>query len=382
MVLRPIMVLLFAGVCVTHAKEVRLVGHFCSLPPVMEKLYGAAVIHQRKARGSDDFSFTVRGAGSYEAREGVISARHRAHVILKGVPDQVSLEKLIAQALLSDFHNRVLALEARSRHEKRLRLTEIVPLTRENFIALGTRRLLEGKSGVEWFDAWWTIRMGLPQTHDPRHHLVSICLLYDHDGEKGSLGHFCFGLRRRGGDAQNDLVFDFRSEWSEDRPPNLLEGMNSGNTLEPLVGFTANFYDWLYTQTSYRHCYVNMWFLPVSREQVTVLRAFDRRVVRHDAGDFKGLRKNCASLGLAFVDRLEPFFESSSLGKGLADIPTKAAEQTVDKWGDDSIPFFRLGNNTHESGREPTAKSKVHRAQPSRVQSRSFRLLRGISAIN
>jgi hypothetical protein len=84
---------------------------------------------------------------------------------------------------------------------------------------------------------------------------------------------------------------------------------------------------------------------------------------------------------MAFVDRLGPISEPISLGMGLADIPTKTADRIVEERGGE-FPFFQLENNTHESGREPTAKSQIHRAQPSREASRSFRKLRAPAGIN
>lgn len=351
------------------------------LPPAMAEIYGNAVVHHNNKPGLETEKYLVRGAGRYDPKRGIIPAAHRAHFIAKGTVSESELAPALARFVLSDFYSRVLSLRQRSRHEKRMKLAEFLPVTKELFVERGTGKLLSGRSGLEWFDAWWTIRMGLPRTHDPSHHLVIICLKYDHDGKKDSLGHFCFGLRKRGGDAERDTVFDFRAPWYEDRPPTLMEGMNSGNKLETLTGHTVNFYDWLYTQASYRHCLVEMTFLPVSREQVTVLRYFDEKISPHDAGEFKGLRKNCASLGMAFYDRLGSVSEPVSLGKGLADIPSATAARIVEEAGG-GFPFYELGNNTHERGREPTAKSKIHRAKPSRAGSRSFRELRGVKGIN
>ena len=372
-----IYLLLFLIVSLVSSAEAQRLESFFSLPPVMREIYGDAVVHQKSSRSERAQAAQIRGAGSYVPKLGIISARHRAHIAVNAGTNSDSL----ASVLLDDFYSRVLSLEERSWHERRMNLAEFVPISRETFIKLGSRRLQKGKSGIPWFDAWWTIRMGLRQTPAPSHHLVIICLKYDFDGKKDSLGHFCFALRKRGGDAQRDIVFDFRAPWYEDRTPTLIEGMNSGNKLEPITAYTSNFYDWLYTQTSYRHCYVQMWFLPVSREQTTVLRYFDEKIQPHDAGEFKGIRKNCASLGMAFVDRLGPLSEPVSLGSGLADIPSQTADRIVEERGGD-FPFFELENNTHESGREPTAKSKIHRARPTRASSRSFRTLRAVKGIN
>ena len=369
--------LLFLSVSLASSVKAQQLCSFFSLPPAMKEVYGEAVVHQKPAQAGEAQSARIRGAGCYVPRRGIIPARHRAHITVRG---DIGADDLAA-ILLNDFYSRVLSLRKRSWHERRLELAEFVPISEEAFIKLGSRRLIKGKSGVPWFDAWWAIRMGLPQTPDRSHHLVIICLKHDHDGKKYSFGHFCFALRKRGGDAQGDVVFDFRAPWYEDRTPTLIEGMNSGSKLEPITGHTANFYDWLYTQTSYRNCFVEMWFLPVSREQATVLRYFDEEIEPHDAKEFRGIRKNCASLGMAFVDRLGPISEPISLGMGLADIPTKTADRIVEERGGE-FPFFQLENNTQESGREPTAKSQIHRAQPSREASRSFRKLRAAAGIN
>lgn len=366
-----------------QAGERRFVSEFLHLPPAMVKFYGVPTVKRISGKEGSPPEVVIRGAGAYQPKHGIISPRRGARLILRA-PSALSTEQirdLLSEALLSDFYKKVLSEKAKSWHEKRLELVELIPLTRDGFVERGGKRLRGKSSGVARFDAWWTIRMGLRQTVDPSHHLVLICLKMDYDGTKSSFGHFCFGLRKRGGAADLDTVFDFRAPWYEDRLPTLLEGMNYGNKLQPLYGYTENLYDWIYTQTSYRHCYVQMWFLPISHEQVTLLRYFDQEIEPHEAGHFKGLRKNCASLGLAFLDRLKRVSEPISLGRGLADIPTQTVKKLLKESGGE-YPFYQIENNTHESGHEATAKSEIHHAQPSRGSSRSFRALRSLEAIN
>ncbi|MDF1860641.1 MAG: hypothetical protein P1U87_10525 [Verrucomicrobiales bacterium] len=366
-----------------EAGERRFVSEFFQLPPAMEEFYGNLTVRQISGREGAPGKVVIRGAGDYQPKRGIISPRRSARLVVSAVPGFSSeqIRDVISEALLSDFYKKVISEKVKSWHEKRLELVELIPLTRDEFVERGGRRLRGKSSGVARFDAWWTIRMGLRQTVDPSHHLVLICLKMDYDGTKSSFGHFCFGLRKRGGAADLDTVFDFRAPWYEDRLPTLLEGMNYGNKLQPLYGYTENLYDWIYTQTSYRHCYVQMWFLPVSHEQLTLLRYFDREIEAHDAGHFKGLRKNCASLGMAFLDRLERVSEPISLGRGLADIPTQTVKKLLKESGG-NYPFYQIENNTHESGRVATAKSEIHRAQPSRGSSRSFLALRNVEGIN
>lgn len=359
-----------ALLCLIPSFVVGAKGESLRLPPVMEAFYGELVVKAKPVGGAERFA--VFGAGRYHPKQGIASLGSKSIVVLR-TDDEVS--PALATGLLGHFFDRVFALHAKSFQEKRLELEEFVPVDRETFVQLGTRRLLGGSSGDPRFDAWWTVRMGLPQTPDPDHRLLAILLRFDHDGEKQTLGHFCFGLRKKGGDPDGDIAFDFRAPWNEDRPPTLLEGMNYANKLE-LAGYTANLYDWLYTQTDYRHCMADIWLLPVSREQVALLRWFDEEVGRLPAGQFKGLRKNCASLGMAYLDRLQPISEPVLLGHGLADIPTVTTKRVIDRWSVGESPPVRLENFTHESGREPTTKSEIHRAQPSRARSRAFRRLR------
>ncbi|MDF1656833.1 MAG: hypothetical protein P1U58_04430 [Verrucomicrobiales bacterium] len=304
----------------------------------------------------------------------------RLFLPVNGTSSDKSIAENAAQIFAEAFHEKVLSRENRNWHERRLGLDKILIPEEDDFVALAERKLLGRPAEEPWLDAWWKVRMGLPQTPDRSHHLILINLHYDHFGKKTTNGHFCFALRRKGGSPEGDMLFDFRAPWDLNRSPRFTEGLNLHNRLL-LSAIVENLYDWLYTQTEYRHCYVECWFLPISKEQVTLLKHIGDRPVIHEAGHFRAFRKNCASLGLGFLHRLEPIGTPLPLGRGVADIPTVAARRILDEF-EEEPPYFRLKNVTHERDREPTAKSTIHRALPTRSSSRAFRLLQTVPEAN
>ncbi|MDF1823063.1 MAG: hypothetical protein P1U68_00385 [Verrucomicrobiales bacterium] len=349
-----------------------------TLPPAFRAFAGDPVI-QIEPRDGLKSEGKLSGMNAFRPREGFTPRGGNGRLFLKVGEDEEVSEKA-AEVLAKAFHRKVLSRESLNWHERRLRLDGLFISEKSDFIQLATRKLTAGEAPDPWLDAWWKVRMGLPQTPDPSHDLMVINLHYDHFGKKTTKGHFCFGLRSKGGDADGDLLFDFRAPWSLDRPPRATEGLNLHNRLL-LSATVENLYDWLYTQTEYRHCYVECWFLPVSKEQVTLLHHIAERPVAHEAGQFRAFRKNCASLGLGFLHRLQPIGTPLPLGRGVADIPTVAARKIVEGM-EEEPPYFLLENVTHQRGRQPTAKSTIHRAQPSRVSSRAFRLLRTVPEVN
>ncbi len=351
------------------------------LPPAFRALAGDPLIRLKPSTDAEKKS-RLTGLGQFLPKSGFRDVDGSGRLILRvdEEADQPVLAHEAATAFAEAFHRNVLSRDRLHWHERRLGLDEVLAPEKETFLELAERKLTGKPAQEPWLEAWWKVRMGLPQQPDLSHQLVLINLHYDHFGEKTTTGHFCFGLRKVGGDAENDILFDFRAPWFVDRPPRITEGLNLHNRLL-LSAIVENLYDWLYTQTEYRHCYVDCWFLPVSKEQVTLLRHIAARPVIHDAGHFRAFRKNCASLGLGFLHRLEPIGTPLPLGRGVADIPTVAARRIVEGF-DEKPPFFRLENVTHKRDREPTAKSFIHRAQPTRVTSRPFRELRGFPGAN
>lgn len=356
-------------------------SEYLRLPPAFREFVGDPRIGFRSYQG-DRKQSRLFGASSFLPKSGFEERERETRLSIRVADpsnrDEVAEE--VARVLAKAFFREVLRRESLHRHERRLRLDALFLSDEAQFVDLAKEKLLGRPASERWFDAWWQVRMGLPQSVDPSHHLVLCLLHYDHFGEKISMGHFCFGLRRMGGDSEGDLLFDFRAPWVLDRDPGLIEGLNFCNQL-PLSISTTNLYDWLYTQTEFRHCYVNCWFLPVSKEQVFLLRYLASREVPHPAGQFKALRKNCASLGLALLHRLEPIGTPLPLGRGIADFPQAAGALVLSKF-EEEPPFYRLENVTHLRGRAPTAKSKIYPAPPTRSTSRAFRLMRTVSAAN
>ncbi|MGB0240857.1 MAG: hypothetical protein ACPGIH_08520, partial [Verrucomicrobiales bacterium] len=62
------------------------------------------------------------------------------------------------------------------------------------------------------------------------------------------------------------------------------------------------------------------------------------------------------------------------------DFPVGVANRVKEPY--EKPPFFRVENMTRVNGREPTAKSEIHRAQPSRASSRVFRNLQKVPGAN
>jgi hypothetical protein len=175
-------------------------------------------------------------------------------------------------------------------------------------------------------------------------------------------------------------MFDFRAPWPYDRRARFTEAPNIHNRLK-LERTTPNLYDWFYTQTEHRNCYINMWAVPIFEEQLTLLREIINRSEVVQAGNFRVGKKNCASLGTHFLDRILPFGEGVERGVQLIDYPVKTA-QFVAKRFSDNANYVNLTNITKKLGRTPTSKSKLHPAEPSRTRSRGFRLLQKNPGLN
>ncbi len=360
--------------------QLRASGVF-AWPPAFSALFGDPVIVTKRGM-SESGRARVFGGGSYHSFDGIRRPKASAKVFLysRGSLSPAEVQHEAAEALARKFFRLVLNPNNLSTYEKRMKMGELIPMDEEVFVELAREQLLEGSSSEDVRNAWWTVRMGLPGTPDPGRRLVILNQHFDHNGEKETHGHFCFGIRKEGGDPNEDRVYDFRAPWFEDRNPRLTEAVNLHGRLQ-LSGFTENMYDWLYTQTEYRNCYVNLWFLPVTQEQVKLLSYFWKRGEPHVAGDFRPFRKNCASLGLLFYDRILPInTELIAARAPSVDLPVAVAEKIVEPV--DEAVFYLLPNVTDERGREPTAKSFVHTPQPSRASSRPFRKLATVPGAN
>ncbi len=300
-------------------------------------------------------------------------------VLVKTAPGtpRSRVDHALREHFLRRFWDEYLDREALTEVEQRLEMEELIPLDRCLFQAIGHRQLAGASTGSPVHDAWWKVRLGLPLT-ESREHLLSVTTLVWDDPEKQTFGHYSIVLRRRGGDAAGDAVFDFRAPWTLDRRPRVTEAPNIHNRLK-LRALHENLYDWLYTQTEYRNCHVNFHFVSVHEEQVVLLEAFKGRL--HEAGNFRPFKKNCASLGLQFANRLLPLDQRIGGEDAFADLPYPAAEASVEKMGG-AIFSLQIENRTQERGREPTSNSTLRAARPSRTQSRPYRLLLAEPAIN
>lgn len=365
----------------TKGAEGRRADDVFNWPPAFEALFGNPVIKERRGFFSKD-SALVYGAGRYNAYDGMMRASQPSGVV---VCSRVALSveranQLAAEALAARFYQLVLQANRRTRYEKLMNMRELIPMEKDRFVAIASKRLVEQSTGSLEEDAWWNVRMGVMESASSRYQLVIINLHHDKGNGRVNHGHFCFGLREIGGDAEQDLVFDFRAPWYADRRPRMTEALNFHNKLR-LKSDTQNFYDWLFTQTEYRNCWVNLWFLPTTESQVTLLRSFNERGIQHAAGSFRPFRKNCASLGLLFYVRLQSFAADSLLRRGPSiDFPVEVGNRVKDSYS--GLPFFRVDNMTVANGREPTAKSEIHQAQPSRSSSRVFRELQKAPGAN
>lgn len=262
-------------------------------------------------------------------------------------------------------------------YEEKLNVEELIPMDRREFFRIGQCHLAGGSTGNCARDAWWKVRMDQPLTPSRDHLLAMTALVWD-DPDKTTFGHFSFLLRRRGGCPDGDLVFDFRAPWLLDRRPRFTEAPNFHNRLK-LRTWKENLYDWIYTQTEYRNCHIRIQFVETFQEQVTLLKAFDGE---QRAGNFRVLKKNCASLGLQTLNRIIPLDDRIKGEHKLVDLPFKTYENSIEKFGAIDLEEIFIENVTQERGNEFTSKTALRRAGPSRGTSRGYSILQKIAVIN
>lgn len=370
--------LLFAGGIV--AARADTVSDWLDYPPAFQALFGnPEVVVVRHPIHFESVSQSK--AGTYSPRKGFEESPTRGAVRVRvGVAaTDEKVRDLIAQSFANRFYSKVISQSARSWHEKKLNMGELVEMNRGIFLDLAAKRLTGASESDAILNTWWDVRMGNQLTLLPDYHLVIINIHYDYKGEKESVGHFCFALRKRGGSPDGDELFDFRAPWFVDRVPRVTESANIHNRLK-LSAFTTNIYDWIYTQTEYRNCYVRLWFLPVMEEQKQLLEHFSDSGKPHLSGNFRVFRKNCASLGLLFYDRIQSLANPAPHGGLLSDMPMLAASRIVERF--DNVPYVEIPNVTDKRGRAPTAKSKLWPAQPSRAESPGYKILASDPKVN
>lgn len=340
------------------------VNDYLKIPPAMARQIGNPLVVMKSGDGPS-FRKKVFSKQSY-----IVHASSR---------EQAS--KVLAKGILTDFYRKNLSQSSLSINEKRLKMKELIPMTEEIFISTGTNRLMGKRASTQLLDAWWKVRMGMPLRRNYSHQLLIVNQHWERkEGKKTTWGHFCFALRKRGGDPNGDTMFDFRAPWPYDRRARFTEAPNIHNRLK-LEGTTVNLYDWFHTQTQYRNCYINMWAVPIHEEQLTLLQALSDRDEKHQAGNFRVGKKNCASMGAHYLDRILPFGEGIERKVELIDLPVKTGQLTVKRFADKNISV-KISNITRKLGRTPTCKSELRPAGPSRATCRSFRLLRNNPEIN
>jgi len=372
----------FSLTLVAEGKEPVRASDVFEWPPGFEAMFGDPAIRVLKGTSRRGFG-TVVGAGRYNVYDGVMRGEQPSWVTV-WVPRNASaaqVNEVAAEALARSFYSHVLHPRQLSRYEDLFGFRELIAMDKERFCKIAKRRLLGGATGSAGEDAWWNIRMGIAGEVDSTHQLV---IFNQHwqvtESDKDSYGHFCFGLRKKGGDAQRDIVLDFRAPWFEDRRASTTEAVNLHNRLK-IDNTIWNMYDWLYSQTEHRGCYVNCWFIPVTKDQVTLIRHYVEVGNLHLGGNFRPFRKNCASIGQLFLNRLGPFTDGIVASRPPSiDMPKVIAQKIVAKY--DDAPFFQVTDVTDERGRFPTAKSHIFRAQPSRETCRPFLLMRAEPSIN
>ncbi len=372
--------LLFSGGLVAIPARADTVADWLDYPPAFQSLFGNPEVRVTRYQ-IGVVSVSVSKTGAFSPGKGFdkTPARNVVRVTTSEEASEKEVRDQIARGLANRFYSKVVSQSARSLNEKKLNMGELVDMNRAIFLDLAAKRLTGAPVPDPVLNAWWDVRMGNRLTPRKDYHLVIINIHYDHKGEKESAGHFCFALRKRGGDPDGDELFDFRAPWLEDRIPRVTESVNIHNRLK-LKAFTENLYDWIYTQTEYRNCYVKLWFLPVMEEQKILLDHFSESGKPHLAGSFRVFRKNCASLGLRFYGRIHAFSNPAPHGGLFSDMPVLAATRIVDRF--ENVPFVLIPNVTDKRGRVPTAKSKLHPALPSRAGSPGFKILAAEPKVN
>lgn len=262
-------------------------------------------------------------------------------------------------------------------YEGKLNIEELIPMDRDEFFRIGHYRLAGCSTGHCAQDAWWKLRMDEPLKPSQDHLLAMTALVWD-DPDSKTFGHFSFVLRQRGGCPDGDLIFDFRAPWLLDRRPRFTEAPNFHNRLK-LRTWKENLYDWIYTQTEFRNCHIRIRFVETCEEHVTLLKAFDGE---QHAGNFRALKKNCASLGLQTLNRLIPLDERIKGEHKLADLPFETYENAIEQFGAIDLEEIFIENVTQEQGNEFTSKTALRDAMPSRKGSRGYCILKKIAVIN
>ena len=254
----------------------------------------------------------------------------------------------------------------------------MIEIDRERFLEIGVGQLIGQPTDDEPGNAWWRVRMGMPLTPEPDYHLAVLLSLWE--SGVSYYGHIGFGLRRSGGDAESDVLFDPRAPWFIDESPSPKAWLNFDNSL--INGLqVSNLYDWLYTQTHFRASRIRVTFLPATREHVVLIQDLDRRF-REDPGDlgpFRSFHNNCASISREYFAAMFPLDQRFGAWNPIADVPQKVERQAIKRFG--VIEVVELPGHTEASGREATFDSTILKP-PDRRATPEFQKLLQAKAIN
>ncbi|MCP5540842.1 MAG: hypothetical protein H7A52_11940 [Akkermansiaceae bacterium] len=254
---------------------------------------------------------------------------------------------------------------------------EWIDLDRERFLRVGTGYLTGHIVSDPVGNAWWRVRMGYPQTVDPDYHWIVITT--HSDTRATPYGHFAMGLRRRGGtDPAHDLVFDPRAPWDKDELPAIGDWINRDNSHVNHIE-ARNLWDWMHTQTHYRGLGMRMRFLPISTDQVVLMKALAARDGGEDRGPFRAFRNNCATIGVDLIDGMLPLDAKFRAWHPVADIPTRIARLASREFGE--VAFVEIFSEVEALGREPSAKSFI-RPAPDRRALSGYRVVLAVPEIN
>ncbi len=253
---------------------------------------------------------------------------------------------------------------------------ELIPLTRHRFVRIGQGQLTRRPVSDELGNAWWRVRMGLPLTPDPDYHLI----LSDCFTESLNLpyGHFAVGLRRRGGDLEEDLAIDPRAPRYEAEAPALVEYLNANGSMVNGV-HTWNLWDWYHTQVQYRDITLKMRIVSLAREQALLLKQLAHRDDLREVGPFRVATFNCATLGLKLMDSLLPLDRPIRTGQLVVKTPGRGIRKAAERFP--FVTALEIPSETIKNGRELTSRSDV-RPAPDRVNTVVFQILSRIPEIN
>ncbi len=323
------------------------------LPPVMQRKYGKVIT------SSGGWVKKVRFHGS----------RSKGSGTTRLVAPKSATKADIAQVLLADFWDGKF-------NDKTI--PEFAPVNREVFLRHGTAMITGQPSNApQLIHDWWNVRMGVPLPVSKTYHIAAINIYHDDGGSE--VGHFCIGVRKIGGDADDDFVIDIRAPWYEDGAASFKQALNHDNSLINQL-IPNNMYDWLYTQGEFRGCRSEIWFMRVSDAQVRLLQTILHRKNRIKTGPFRPLKGNCASIGEKILNRVLPLDHDFQLMYTIGDVPRPTAKQMVRRFGGD-VAFVVL--HSHQREGEPiTAKSAIHPAEPSRSTTPEFKQLRSVPELN